>query len=154
MGICGYKKDFEIEIQIVDHCNLNCNNCNHFSNIAKQWYMSEIEFKFCLKKIKNELAPYGLKRIMILGGEPFLHPQLKRFCEYAYQLFKDTDIHIDVLTNGIILNTLSEEEIEEYKKLVHFYITWYPGFKSNVIEKNKLPLAQSRLFFYTKWGRW
>ena len=26
---------FEVEIQIVDHCNLNCDNCNHFSNIAE-----------------------------------------------------------------------------------------------------------------------
>lgn len=147
MGICGYDKPFEVEIQIVDHCNLKCNSCNHFSNIAKEWYMSEIEFKFCLTKIKKELVPHGLERIMILGGEPLLHPQLKKFCEYAHKLFIGTKVHIDVLTNGIILNTLSDTELEEYKKWITFIVTPYPHFNTDKIEKNNLVLSQSRLFF-------
>lgn len=147
MGICGYDKPFEVEIQIIDHCNLNCNSCNHFSNISKEWYMSEIEFKFCLAKIKKELIPYGLKRIMILGGEPFLHPQLKEFCKYAHQLFLNTEINIDILTNGIILNTLPDEEIQEYKNMVGLIVTPYPHFKNSKVEKNNLILSQSRLFF-------
>ena len=44
-------KRFEIEIQIVDHCNLKCDNCNHFANLAKEWYMSIEEFTFNVNKI-------------------------------------------------------------------------------------------------------
>lgn len=109
--------------------------------------MSEIEFKFTLQKIKKELVPYGLKKIMILGGEPFLHPQLKKFCEYAYQLFIGTEVYIDILTNGILLNTLTDNEIQEYKKMVNIIVTSYPGLKTDTIKNNKLVLNQSRLFF-------
>ena len=78
--------------------------------------MSAKEFKFCLQKIKDELVPYGLTRIIILGGEPFLHPMFKEFCKYAYQLFINTKVNIDVLTNGLILNTLNDNQIQEYKQ--------------------------------------
>lgn len=26
----------EVEIQIVNHCNQNCDKCNHFSNLADE----------------------------------------------------------------------------------------------------------------------
>ena len=46
-----YRSDFpsiyegiEVEMHIVDHCNLNCNCCNHFSPIAKPWYISLEDF--------------------------------------------------------------------------------------------------------------
>ena len=109
--------------------------------------MSAEEFKFCLQKIKDELVPYGLTRIIILGGEPFLHPMFKEFCKYAYQLFINTKVNIDVLTNGLILNTLNDNQIQEYKQWVNFIVTSYPHFKNNKIKKNKLLLDQSRLFF-------
>ena len=63
----------EFEIQIVDHCNLKCEGCNHFSNIASPWFMSLEEFTETIKLLSEKLG-YLTKRLMILGGEPFLHP--------------------------------------------------------------------------------
>ena len=40
----------EVEIQIVDHCNQNCDKCNHFSNLADKWFMTEEEFQLDILK--------------------------------------------------------------------------------------------------------
>jgi hypothetical protein len=32
---------FELEIHIVDHCNLNCAGCNHFTALAKEYYIEK-----------------------------------------------------------------------------------------------------------------
>ena len=73
----------EVEIQIVDHCNQNCDKCNHFSNLADKWFMTEEEFQFDILKIKEVLIPAGYRRLMILGGEPFLHPDLFEMVKFC-----------------------------------------------------------------------
>jgi hypothetical protein len=30
----------ELEMHIVDHCNLNCAGCNHFCSLAEPFYIS------------------------------------------------------------------------------------------------------------------
>lgn len=117
---------FEIEIQIVDHCNLNCDNCNHFSNLAEPWFMSLEEFEFSLKRIREEFYPHGLERLMILGGEPLLHPQIKEFCDIARKTFPEKDFNIDILTNGIKLNTMSNEDLNYLVQRACFCVTPYP----------------------------
>lgn len=34
-----------IEIHVVDHCNLNCAHCDNFAPIAKPWYITPGNFK-------------------------------------------------------------------------------------------------------------
>ena len=38
-------KGVQVEMHIVDHCNLNCNCCNHFSPLAEPWFISLKDFK-------------------------------------------------------------------------------------------------------------
>ena len=33
-----------LEHHIVDHCNLKCAGCSHFSSIAPQWYEKLLDF--------------------------------------------------------------------------------------------------------------
>ena len=42
-------KGVTVEIQIVDHCNLNCNCCNHFSPLADKWFMELESFETQIK---------------------------------------------------------------------------------------------------------
>jgi hypothetical protein len=37
-------KGISVEMHIVNHCNLNCNCCNHFSPLADPWYISLEDF--------------------------------------------------------------------------------------------------------------
>lgn len=142
-GIRPFSDKFEVEIQIVDHCNLKCDNCNHFANIASPWFMSKEEFEFTLQKIKKELFPYGLKRIMLLGGEPLLHPQVLEFCALARKVFP-SEIDIDLLTNGILL---TPELAQQLKQFVAVNATPYPEIK--VDNQSVNGFMYSRLFFGT-----
>ena len=145
-------RQFEIEIQIVDHCNLNCDNCNHFSNLATPWFMSTEEFEFSITKIREEFYPHGLKRLMILGGEPLLHPQIKEFCDFARKTFPEKQFKIDILTNGIKLKDMSQEDLDYLSSRANFCITPYPNvnyseYAQNLLLDGKLGRLASRLFF-------
>ena len=133
-------KRFEIEIQIVDHCNLKCDNCNHFANLAKEWYMSIEEFTFNVNKIKTELYPYGLTRIMLVGGEPLLHPQIIDLCKILRTASPKGDVDLSLLTNGILLNDTTKI-IEKY---VGVTATPYPDITSISSPHSYM---HSRLFF-------
>lgn len=142
-GVRPFSDKFEVEIQIVDHCNLKCDNCNHLANIASPWYMEKEEFEFTLQKIKKELLPHGLKRIMLLGGEPLLHPQILEFCMLARKIFP-SGIDIDLLTNGILL---TPELGQKLKQFVAVAATPYP--EVNVSKQSVHNFMYTRLFFGT-----
>lgn len=117
-------KGIEVEIQIVDHCNINCNHCNHFSPLAEPWCIDIDDYTKQLQALKNNINT--VKRLLILGGEPTLHKNLFELCKIARNIFPD--ICIDVLSNGIILTDI-EQHKQEYKKLnINFTFTYYPGY--------------------------
>ena len=145
-------RGFEMEIQIVDHCNLNCDNCNHFSNLAEPWFMTIEEFEYSLRKIRQEFYPHGLERLMILGGEPLLHPKIKNFCKLAREIFPEKGFRIDVLTNGIKLREMTKDELNFFTSRVQFCVTPYPNITYSDVVKDlildgRLSKFASRLFF-------
>lgn len=113
---------YHLEIQVVNHCNLNCSGCNHFSPLAKKWFMPIEEFIENLILIKQKLP--SIKELMILGGEPTLHPQLAKLCLIARTLFPD--IIISILTNGLVLQDWTFQQFEEiYSSNVSFCVSQY-----------------------------
>ena len=57
-----------------------------------------------------------LKDLMLLGGEPTLHPNLFNLCKIAREIFPESDIRF--LTNGIVMNnTWTEETFEQFKNI-------------------------------------
>ena len=36
---------YELEIHVVDHCNLNCAGCNHFTPLAKPFFIEVKDFE-------------------------------------------------------------------------------------------------------------
>lgn len=111
----------ELEMHIVDHCNLNCAGCNHFCPLAKPFYISLKEFQNQLEIVKEKLP--SLKWLMLLGGEPTLHPQLLELCQIARQLFPN--ITIEILTNGKDLSNVAKQ-IKEFQKInINFTIAQY-----------------------------
>ncbi len=92
------KLDFEVNI--ADHCNLNCQCCNHFSPLADQVFLDIDIFTRDLKRIR-ELTNGEVGKIWLIGGEPLLHPQLTDFLYVSRSLFPKT--HITLNTNGILL---------------------------------------------------
>ena len=90
-----------IEVHLVDHCNLNCAYCTHFSPLSKPNFCDVSIFEKDIKKLA-ELTNSDIKDIRLLGGEPLLHPECNKFIEITRKYFPNTIISL--VTNGILLN--------------------------------------------------
>jgi hypothetical protein len=88
------------ELNIVDHCNISCLGCSHFSPIAEKRVSPLESVKNDLMRM-SELTRQNVDEIHILGGEPLLHPNLCAIMEAARAAFPDSVL--SVITNGVLL---------------------------------------------------
>lgn len=110
-------------VDIVDHCNLNCKCCGHFSPLAKEYYMPIESFaKDCARL--HQLTGGIIERMEFLGGEPLLHPDLLELIKIARVNFNGI---ITICTNGLLLEKMP---LEFYKTCaendIDIAITLYP----------------------------
>lgn len=98
------RKKLRFEVHIVEHCNLNCKYCFHFSPLAQEEYLMLDE-----NDIKRLSELYGgvMHKITLLGGEPLLHPKISEFIEITRKYFSIGEINI--LTNGILLPSIDDK---------------------------------------------
>ena len=87
-------------LNILDHCNLRCRGCDHFSAIARKRFVSLEDITKDLARM-SELFGEDVGRIGVMGGEPLLHPQLNQILMEARGRFPATAIQL--VTNGILL---------------------------------------------------
>lgn len=94
-----------LEIHIVDHCNLKCAGCSHFSPIADPWFVTLEDYE---KQIRTAAKFFAkkIKKFHILGGEPLLHPDIEKIMSITRKYFCDNEI--SVVTNGLLVKTLDE----------------------------------------------
>lgn len=114
----------EFEINIADHCNLNCQCCNHFSPLARQKFLDgAVLEKNLLRMI--ELWGDRIEILNLLGGEPLLHPRLTELVGIARSCLPTT--RINILSNGLMLPQMSEAFWMTLSKLnIGLDITRYP----------------------------
>lgn len=93
----------KVEMHIADFCNLNCKGCTHFSPIFEK-KLPDFETKiYDVKKLKEKI-PHVLC-FSILGGEPFLNPDICRYIAEIRKIYPDANI--DIVTNGLLIPKLS-----------------------------------------------
>lgn len=112
------------EVNVVEHCNLNCVGCDHFSPIAEKIFHDLDKYTNDLKRLA-ELFDGKASHILLLGGEPLLHPQLEDFVKVTRQYFPETAL--GVYTNGLLLTRMPEsfwETLRDNKSVL--IITNYP----------------------------
>lgn len=96
---------WQMEMHIMDACNLNCRGCTHFSPLFKQElpdFQSRIND---VKKIHKKIP--CIARFGILGGEPFLNPSIGDYALKIREILPNTDIYI--VTNGLLLTKQDDE---------------------------------------------
>lgn len=95
-----------LEIQITDSCNLNCKGCSHLAGLfcADQHIPLE-HFRRDLERMRI-LFPV-IEKIRLLGGEPFLIPNMEDYCKAVRSVYPDADIRI--VTNGLLCLKRSKE---------------------------------------------
>ncbi len=94
------------ETHLVEHCNLNCRGCYHFSPLAKEEFLSLNEFAMDIERL-GMLFHGQMESITLLGGEPLLHPQAAEFFRVVRRFFHEGIIKI--LTNGLLLLHVSKD---------------------------------------------
>ena len=117
-------KGMTVEMHIVNHCNLNCAGCNHFSPLASPWFIDIKDFENQISALVNNISV--IKELILLGGEPTLHPNLLELCSIARKYIPEE--RIVVLSNGVKLQEI-KENIDAYKKLnIYFSFCSYPSY--------------------------
>lgn len=111
-------------VQIVEHCNLNCKQCNHFSPVAEEEYLDVNSFKRDCDRL-SELFDGEMTSMTLTGGEPLLHPQIIDFMRIAREAFPVGKIML--MTNGLLLPTMPESFLDACRKYeVVIETTCYP----------------------------
>lgn len=103
-----------LEYHLVDHCNLNCAGCTHFSPLSKPKFADIDKFEKNLFQFKQIFKEFNIQNINLLGGEPLLHPQITEFIKITRSYFPLSKINVK--TNGILLNTMQDSFYESCKK--------------------------------------
>lgn len=117
-------KKLQVETHLVEHCNLNCQMCTHYSPLADPRYADIESFSKDMLRLK-ELFLNEVSYIMLLGGEPLLHPNLIPFFEIARNCFPNTEIIL--YTNGLRLPRMNVDFWNGcYKNKITIVLTKYP----------------------------
>lgn len=118
------RKQLDFEVNIADHCNLNCRCCNHFSPLAQPTFLDVKIFERDMMRL-SELTKRNAGRIWLIGGEPLLHPEIDKFCLIARKAFPDADISI--FTNGTLLERQKKGFWEVLREThIELILTRYP----------------------------
>lgn len=88
---------------ITDHCNLNCHNCNHFSQWKSKGEKSVEQMEKDFKALSNKVH---VERLKLAGGEPLLHTNILNILIIARKYLGDAEITLS--TNGIKFHTMPD----------------------------------------------
>ena len=89
-----------LRISVTDRCNFRCVYC--MPETGMQWLpKSEILSYEEIAEVVRQLAPLGLRRLRITGGEPTIRPQIHELIRMLRAIPEITDIALS--TNGVRL---------------------------------------------------
>lgn len=112
------------EVNFADHCNLNCQCCNHFSPLAEERYLNKVQYKKDLQKL-YELFGEKIGRLMLLGGEPLLNPEIEELLVLTRKCLPKTTLYL--VTNGLLFPKMTDEFWDICKNnSISIKVTEYP----------------------------
>lgn len=114
----------QVIISIIDHCNLNCKACGSFAPIAEKNHTTLKEHIEDLERL-NELFGDNIPTIILMGGEPLLHPDINQLIAATRKFFPLSCLRI--FTNGILLPSMPGSFWKTLKKYsTEILVTLYP----------------------------
>lgn len=101
------------DVHVVEHCNLNCKSCSHYSPLAEEEYLDINSYKNDCERL-SELFHGEMSAIILMGGEPLLHPQITEIMRITRETFPVGQIPL--ATNGLLLPTMQDDFWDACKK--------------------------------------
>ncbi len=119
-----------VDIHVINSCNLRCDGCNHLSNYGYRGVFSAKDLVDWILPWKDRLF---FNRISLLGGEPLLNPALKDICIAYRKLFPENETKLRVITNGLLITKRPwlKELIQEYGVHIQLSLHVLNGKKKN-----------------------
>ena len=100
------------EYHVCNHCNLNCRGCSHFAPIYKESFADIDVFERDVERLGELFS--NVLRFRLMGGEPFLNPDLGSFIVTVREVFPNT--HLEIVTNGLVLDKVENKIWDVIKK--------------------------------------
>ena len=124
MEYLGCRITPKIEYHVSDFCNLRCKRCGHFSNLVSEKVFPDInDFRNNLNRLAGKFN--NITKFRLMGGEPFINPDLSLFIYELRKIFPYTEIR--VVTNGLLFPKINIKTIEAIRKCgVFVEISQYP----------------------------
>lgn len=98
-----------LRISVTDRCNFRCQYCMPLEGLP--WLPKQEILRYEeIAEIVRQLAPLGLKRLRITGGEPTIRPELPTLVRMLKAIDGIEDIALS--TNGVKLPTMAHELAE------------------------------------------
>lgn len=131
------KERMWIEVNLADHCNLNCQMCDHFAPLAKPTFLDVDSFRKDMIRLA-ELTNNHIDIMKLQGGEPLLNDNCIEFIKITRELFPKTIIFF--FTDGLLLKKWENHPTGNFWQVCHDYnvrieFTVYPiGIKVEEIQ--------------------
>lgn len=115
-----------LDVDLVNHCNLNCASCCHYSPIAEPGFLSLDDYEHDLSLLARiEGVEEFFNALCLMGGEPLLHPRLADFVRLTRRRLPLMTIRL--VTNGLLLGSAPAELWEALRDVgAEVLITPYP----------------------------
>ena len=87
-----------LEVMITSRCSLNCESCSNF--IPLYGKKVDSDFQKVKKRLEILFQTAKIHELKLIGGEPFLHPELHKFVRFCLDSNKIKKLTIT--TNGVV----------------------------------------------------
>lgn len=114
-----------LSLTILNDCNLSCAYCDNFIPLRKKIFYETLD-NFEKNLIQLKIFCNKIDFIFLVGGEPFLHPNIEQICIILRKYYPDSILGIH--TNGCLLtNTISDNILDILAQLnITLSISVYP----------------------------
>ena len=120
----------QCETDIVLGCNLRCHGCSRYS----PWRKGFVPTEKIVQWFETWHQKIHVDNFRLLGGEPFLHPDLESVLLESRRIWNDSTL--EIITNGMLIHQASQSVVDALKRA---------GIKVIISEHSDAPLSREKI---------